>query len=238
MTGIHYRFLPSGHEPIDIGIRQAEDGRITGVDPGAVAFDEEVTRLSFQQCRNCPLEETDTGICPLAAVVCPAVARFQNWDSYTPVRMLVKTDARNYHKDTTIQGGLSSLLGLLMGGSGCPYMAFFRPMARFHLPFATEEETVFRAISNMAVAGYFSRSGSQNVDEIELVTGVYRNIQILNQGVSGRLKAMTESDATNNAVVLLDLFAKALGSYLDEGMERVGALYEPFIRQNLTARPV
>jgi hypothetical protein len=31
--------------------------------------------------------------------------------------------------------------------SGCRYTAYFKPMARFHLPFANEEETAYRAIS-------------------------------------------------------------------------------------------
>ncbi len=230
MNSTQYRFLIEHQPPIDIHIQQSGDGMVNSVDPGPVEFDERVTWLENATCEHCPLKRSRTPICPLARTVCPVVARFEKEHSYTPARVLVKTGARNYHRDTTVQGGLSSLLGLLMGGSGCPYMAFFRPMALFHLPFSTEEETVFRAMSNMTLAGYLLREANQPVDEVAMVTDVYRNIELLNRGVSQRLRGMTTSDATNNAIVLLDMFAKSIGSYVDAGLDAVRELYEPVLR--------
>lgn len=228
MMKTHYRFLTSSSDPIDISVDQCDDGLVRGVQTSQTPLDRGVMHLTHFQCRHCPLRASDSPYCPLARMVCPAVARFHDQDSYEPARVLVRTPARNYQKDTTVQGGLSSLLGLLMGGSGCPYMVFFRPMARFHLPFSTEEETVFRAISNVAVAGWLMRSEQKKVDEMQLVADIYRDIQAVNQGVSQRLKSMNQSDATNNAIVLLDLFAKSLGSYVDDGFEFIRSLYQPF----------
>ena len=47
--------------------------------------------------------------------------------------------------------------GLIMATAGCPWTDRLRPMARFHLPFATEAETVYRD----ALAGW-RKSGDHN----------------------------------------------------------------------------
>ena len=48
-----------------------------------------------------------------------------------------------------------SLIGIYMVTSGCPIMDKLRPMARFHLPFASTEETIYRAISTYLLGQYF-----------------------------------------------------------------------------------
>ena len=53
-----------------------------------------------------------------------------------------------------VQMGVSSLLGVIMTTSGCPIMAQLKPMVRFHLPFASLEETIFRMVSMHLVAQY------------------------------------------------------------------------------------
>jgi len=54
---------------------------------------------------------------------------------------------RAYMHETPLHVALSSLIGLYMATGGCPVMERLKPMARFHLPFADEEETMFRAMS-------------------------------------------------------------------------------------------
>ncbi|TGG93235.1 hypothetical protein E4656_09245 [Natronospirillum operosum] len=217
---------------IRIGVWQDAMGRIVGVDTGGeTQVEPELIALETEQCVHCPLHGTDSPACPLAAVVCPVVARFAHLDSHTPARVVVHSSTRDYHVDTSVQQGLRSLLGLLMGGSSCPHMTFFRPMARYHLPFSDESETLFRAVTNFAMASYLlSRREGRAAPDLILLQDIYQKIKVLNQGVSGRLRLMSDSDATSNAIVLLDLFAKYLGSYLDEGLEAVGALYADFLQ--------
>lgn len=57
------------------------------------------------------------------------------------------TEERTYSKDTLLQQGLASLLGIVMTTSGCPVLEPLKPMVRFHLPFATLTETVYRMVS-------------------------------------------------------------------------------------------
>ena len=47
---------------------------------------------------------------------------------------------------------MSSVLGLIMATAGCPWTDRFRPMARFHLPFASEAETVYRSVCMFLLA--------------------------------------------------------------------------------------
>ena len=55
-----------------------------------------------------------------------------------------------------------------MATSGCPHMDFFKPMARFHLPLANAEETVYRATSMYLLAQYFlQREGKEADMELE-----------------------------------------------------------------------
>ncbi len=51
------------------------------------------------------------------------------------------------YAETTAQQAMSSVLGLIMATAGCPWTDRLRPMARFHLPFASDAETLYRSIS-------------------------------------------------------------------------------------------
>ncbi|MDN5353885.1 MAG: hypothetical protein PWQ09_641 [Candidatus Cloacimonadota bacterium] len=50
--------------------------------------------------------------------------------------MKVESKNRNYVKDTTIQRGVSSMLGMFLVSSGCPVLTKLKPVVKFHLPFA------------------------------------------------------------------------------------------------------
>ncbi|MBL0028409.1 MAG: hypothetical protein IPO95_04770 [Rhodanobacteraceae bacterium] len=111
--------------------------------------------LSHHQCVNCPLRPQEVRYCPLALNLVRLVDLCAGLDSYEQIRLTVVTPERRVQAETTVQRGLSSLLGLITATSACPHTGFFRPMARFHLPLANEEETVYRAISTYLLAQYF-----------------------------------------------------------------------------------
>jgi hypothetical protein len=191
------------------------------------------THLSFHQCPHCPLSGDTSPYCPLAASLVRIVQRFGGLFSYEKMRVEVSTQERSIFQDTTIQRGISSLMGLLIPTSGCPHTVFFKPMARFHLPLATEEETVYRATSMYLLAQYFRRKNGENPDlELQGLSRIYRDIELVNTAVARRLRAASEADSTVNAITLLDIYAKALPFGIHESLEDIRYLFAPFLLAN------
>lgn len=116
---------------------------------------DEWTRLGHHQCEGCPLDAEHHPNCPLALSVEGLVNVFLEKFSYETAEITVQTNERTYFKDTTMQKGLSSILGLLMVSSGCPVMDKLRPMVRLHLPFASVLETTFRTTSTYLLGQFF-----------------------------------------------------------------------------------
>ena len=67
--------------------------------------------------------------------------------SFDTVGVTVLQSERTVYVETTAQQAMSSVLGLIMATAGCPWTDRLRPMARFHLPFANEAETLYRSVS-------------------------------------------------------------------------------------------
>ena len=190
------------------------------------------TQLDFEQCPNCPLSVETHSHCPLAARLVKVVNICENLLSYDKIRMHVVTAERMISKHTTAQQGISALMGLIMATSGCPLTSFFKPMARFHLPLASGEETIYRATSMYLLAQYFLRKEGRESDlELDGLTEIYRDMQILNSAIAKRIRAAIQEDAAVNAIVLLDFFAKTLPYVLEESLEEIRYLFTPFLTQ-------
>ena len=108
------------------------------------------TKLSFHQCNNCPLDESTHNTCPAALSLVDLVTRCEELVSYDQIDVRVVTD-----EWTITQRAISALMGLIMATSGCPKTAYLKPMARFHLPLASEDEAVYRVTSMYLLAQYF-----------------------------------------------------------------------------------
>jgi len=185
--------------------------------------------LDFHQCANCPLDILRHPYCPLAVHLVNIVHRFENLISFEEIRVDVITAERCISQITTAQIGISSMLGLVIAASGCPHAAFFRPMARFHLPLASKEETIFRATSMYLLAQYFLKKAGRIADfELEGLTRIYNNMQIINIAIVERLRAATKSDSSINAIVILDNFAKSLPYAIEKSLEDIRYLFSPF----------
>lgn len=186
----------------------------------------EWSRLEFHQCSNCPLTAQTHPFCPLAAKLVKLAAVCNDALSHDEVRIEVTTPERTVTKHTTAQRAISSLMGLIMATSGCPHMEFFKPMARFHLPLATEEETIYRAAATYLLAQYFRHQRGLRPDlELDGLKKIYREIHTLNIAMASRLRAISDKDATVNAMILLDLFAKTLPYSIEDSLEEIGYLF-------------
>ncbi|MDI1300910.1 MAG: hypothetical protein PSX71_03300 [bacterium] len=190
------------------------------------------TALGFEQCVHCPLDVAKTPLCPLAARISQAVDVFEDVLSHDKVEVVVLTDEREVRVTTTAQRATSALLGLISATSACPYTVYLKPMARFHLPFASEEETIYRAVTMYLLARYFQKGDSDRLDaRLEGLTSIYRNLQIVNAATARRLRAASqEGDAAVNAIILLDLYAKALPAVIADSVDEVRYLFRDYLQ--------
>jgi hypothetical protein len=190
------------------------------------------TKLDFHQCPNCPLTADIHPQCPLAAHLVNIVRRFEGLVSYSEIQVDIMTAERFITQETTVQRGMSSLMGLVMAMSGCPHMAFFKPMARFHLPFASAEETVYRATSMYLLAQYFLHKEGRQADlDLTGLGEIYNNIEVVNIAVAKRLRTATEADSAINAIILLDIYTKAIPVVIEESLEEIRYLFAPFFKE-------
>jgi hypothetical protein len=168
--------------------------------------------------------------CPLAANLVNIVEPFDRLLSYDEVHVDVATEDRVISQDTTAEQGISSMMGLVIATSGCPHAAFFKPMARFHLPLANPAETIYRAASMYLLAQYFMKQNGRETDlQLTGLSEIYSNIQIVNASTAKRLRAATETDSSLNAIVLLDMFAKTLSHAIEDSLVEIRYLFEPFL---------
>lgn len=193
----------------------------------------EWSRLSFHQCANCPLAVEAHPYCPLAVRLVDIVNRFQHLVSHTNIQVRVKTEERVVAQNTTAQRAISSLVGLLMATSGCPGLAYFKPMARFHLPLSSEAETIYRATSMYLLAQYFVAQSGQPADyDLSGLKRIYDNIHEINNAIAERLRAAAVEDSSVNALILLDLYTTTMPIVIEESLDEMAYLFQPFVERN------
>ncbi len=144
--------------------------------------------------------------------------------SFDTVGVTVTQAERSIYAETTAQQAMSSVLGLIMATAGCPWTDRFRPMARFHLPFASEVETVYRSVCMFLLARELAgASGSQGFAALE---ELYENLHVVNRDMSRRLGAATETDPARNAMALLDAYTTLLPAALESSLEELKPLFD------------
>lgn len=197
--------------------------------PQSDALVPEWAALDFQQCSNCPLSKAEVPICPVAANLVPLIGLCGTMTSYDSVRLNLVTSERTVTGDTTVQRVLSSILGLIIATSACPHTEYLKPMARFHLPLASEEETIYRTTSMYLLAQYFLyKDGKDYSLELENLTQIYKELQIINRALARRLKAAISEDAAINAIILLDLLSQSVTWSIEEGLEGLRYLFKRY----------
>jgi hypothetical protein len=228
---IRYRYILDGQP--DIEFEFPLDARRIELDRVEIDDLPDWARLEFHQCPNCPLKPEQQSACPVAANLVSMVHAFGKLTSHDEVSVEVTTPERVISTHTTLQRGVSSLLGLVMATSPCPHTSYLKPMARFHLPFASDEETTYRATSMFLLAQYFvaKEDGEQDAG-LEGLCQIYQSLQIINTALAARLRAASEKDAAVNAVVLLDLFAKNIPYSVEEALEEIEYLFSAYLNRS------
>lgn len=184
-------------------------------------------QLEFHQCLNCPLTSEDYLYCPLAVNLVPIIYWCKELASYDEVDVTITSAEREVRAHTSLQRAVSSLLGLLMSSSACPKMKFLRPLAHFHLPLATHEETIFRAVSAAFLKKYFDDKEDKNdQDQLVELKQQYEELQDLNRFIAERIRGATKRDAAVNAIVLLDVLSKSVSYSIDDSLQQIRYLFE------------
>lgn len=190
----------------------------------------EWARLNYYKCYNCRLDETEYEFCPIAYNIADIVRSFKDSSSYENSYVLIMTKARDMSKNTTIQEGVSSLLGIYMVTSGCPIMEKLKPMVRYHLPFATLEESVYRVISMYLLVQYFLKKKGKKPDwELKKLSDIYENIRLVNAGIAERLKNAAQKDASVTAVVNLDYLASLLPLLINDTLASIEESFSSYL---------
>jgi hypothetical protein len=218
---IRYLFdLPDGsRKSLDFTF-DAADFRLSNAAPSAAPF---WTELKFNQCANCPLNADEHPHCPAALQMASAIEPLNALVSFDTVGVTVTQAERTIYAETTAQQAMSSVLGLIMATAGCPWTDRFRPMARFHLPFASEVETVYRSISMFLLARELA--GANHTQGFAALEELYENLHIVNRGMSRRLGAATRADPARNAMALLDAYTTLLPAALASSLEELKPLF-------------
>lgn len=187
-------------------------------------------KLNFHKCSNCTLDEKTHQYCPAAESLIEIFDIFKKVISYEEVDVLVRIPGKEIHTKISIQSALSSLLGLSLGGSNCPVLKKFAPMARFHLPFATFEETIYRSVSTYLLAQHFILAEGGKPDwELTGLKKFYQEVAKVNTALSKRLAHLNTADANINALINLDCFAVRLSDLFDESIKELRALFGNFL---------
>ena len=180
------------------------------------------TTLSCNKCSHCPLSEEQFPQCPLARAIDIVISKLHTVLSHERVEATATFRNRTVCATVSVQEAVSSLLGLIIPASGCPHLLYFRPLCRFHQPFATVEETIFRSTSMFLLAQYFlnRKYGSipANLDRLDTI---YGNVHTVNHYICKRLRQASRNDCSVNAMVILDMFTLAIQSAIKHNLKQL-----------------
>jgi len=188
----------------------------------------EWTKLEVEQCEGCPLSVNENPYCPIAVELSALVEKFKDEISYTQVAVKVKTPERDYFKQVSVQEALLSIFGLIMATSGCPVMNYLKPMARFHLPFASMEESIIRSVSMHLLRQYFQKLKGKEADfELKKLDKKYEQIQKVNMGLSRRIRQVLKAgDANQNTVTTFHCISKMLSMSINRNLRNYEYLFQ------------
>jgi len=187
--------------------------------------------LDNHKCSNCTLSSDKHAYCPAALNLSRLVEECNDLDLLDTVKLVVKTADRVVVVSATVQKALSSFIGLLMATSDCPPASYFRPVARFHLPLANEAETIFRAVSFFALGQFMRRqAGQEGEADIKGLFEIYASLEVVNAGLSARLKTAGLDGAIAKSLMEWDVFSGMFPMRAEEVMDKMRPLFSAYLQ--------
>jgi hypothetical protein len=223
---IRYTFLFEQAQPIRLDVDELASSSIEQPDVNYPDW----TLLERHRCDFCATEAGSRRTCPAALAIQPAVEAFKSRISYEKTRMQVtRGDVRTEAK-LPIQEAARAVFGLLMGLSDCPVMLKLKPMARFHVPLAGPEHTVFRFIGSYLIAQYLKHQQAGQPDwDLNGLVELANDLHRLNVCMADRLRDAAQKDAAVNSLVFLDMFTYAVRMDVEESLQAFRPLFAGFL---------
>lgn len=187
--------------------------------------EEEWTKLDYHQCPGCPLTLAENRNCPIAYNITGLVNKFKELFSNEEVKIVVEVPERTYSKETDVADGLRSIIGIYIAASGCPKTEILKPMANFHLPFASVKESIFRTIGNYFISQYFKKNKDSLETQIDNLIEVNKEVDVVNMMMTKRIGTFLKADANRNAFSILNSIGMLLEFELQNHLHRLKNLY-------------
>lgn len=223
MSVVTYRFFASDNERLSVELEFDEKTYRLKLPESATRPD--WTRLDFERCPNCNLPDNQP-YCPAALAMAQFLPQFESKVSYEKAVVEVDMPTRSVVSKTTFQHGMAALIGLVLASSGCPRTRFLRPMAKTHLPFATDQETVFRTLAvHLLRQCVAAGSGAPLTVTFDDLKQNYQQLSRVNSAMSERIRAAITRDAAVNAVIILESFTMIAPENIDYGFEDIQELF-------------
>jgi hypothetical protein len=183
------------------------------------------TCLEYNQCSNCPLKKEQFSHCPAAVDLHRVIEDFRGLPAFRKVTVQVLTPEREYAKEVGIEEGLRSLLGLIMATSACPLSNKLRPMAHQHLPFASSQEFVLRAVSLYLARQYFNMREGRHADwELKGLVRMFQQLQLVNQAFWQRIHDTCEGDSSLKAFLTFFSISTSMTHSLETQLQKIRPL--------------
>ncbi|GAB3463702.1 DUF6901 family protein [Azotobacter salinestris] len=183
------------------------------------------TRLAYQQCSNCPLTPEQYSHCPAALDLQGVIEDFQGLPAFQKAQVWVRTPEREYRKQVSLEEGVRSLLGVIMATSACPRLSRLRPMAQQHLPFASQQEFVLRAVSLYLTRQYFNARERRHADwELKGLVRLFQQLQLVNQAFWQRIHGTCGGDSNLKAFLTFFSMASSMSYSLETQLAKIRPL--------------
>ncbi|MEW6077808.1 MAG: hypothetical protein AB1724_08355 [Thermodesulfobacteriota bacterium] len=166
-------------------------------------------------------------LCPAAVAIKPVIDFLGQRVSFENVHLTCYLNDMKMESDVPLQRATRSLIGLLLTFSDCPIMMKLRLMAYFHVPLANKEHTGFRFIGMYLIAQYLRRSMNLPPDwDLDQLPDTFRKIHQAN-----RIRAVAESDAAVNGLILLDAFAESVELQVEKFLEGMKPFFSTYLSE-------
>lgn len=183
------------------------------------------TRLGHQQCSNCPLSREQFSHCPAAVDLHRVIEDFHGLPAFKKASVWVRTPEREYAKQVGLEEGLRALLGVIMATSACPVLARLKPMAHNHLPFASNQEFILRAVSLYLARQYFNMREGRWADwELKGLVRLFQQLQLVNQAFWQRIYDTCEGDSNLKAFLSFFSMSSSMTVSLETQLQKIRPL--------------
>ncbi|WP_259756172.1 DUF6901 family protein [Pseudomonas sp. GCEP-101] len=194
-------------------------------DPQIAAQTPRWTRLENNRCSNCPLNPAQHSHCPAAVDLHRVIEDFRGLPAFKKVAVQVRTPEREYTKQVGLEEGLRALLGVIMATSACPLLGKLKPMAQQHLPFASNQEFILRAVSLYLMRQYFNFREGRHADwELKGLVKQFQQLQLVNQAFWQRIHETCEGDSNLKAFLSFFSMASSMSYSLEAQLQKVRPL--------------